>query len=176
MTDPRTGMTRGYGFVRFLDPIDQQRALNEMQGYCIGARPIRVSLATPKTKSPSLPPVTLTTTVFVGGLLSSVREDELRQYFQPFGDIVHVKIPPNKGCGFVQYLHRSAAELAIQRMNGFQIGNSRIRLSWGRSQNNKQPMSPLSSMPPSLPISPSSSTSVLSPLSSCSIDTTPLQK
>ncbi|KAI8888702.1 hypothetical protein K501DRAFT_329596 [Backusella circina FSU 941] len=172
MTDPRTGMTRGYGFVRFLDSIDQQRALHEMQGFCIGSRPLRVSLATPKTKSavssPPLPPATLTTTVFVGGLLSSVREDELRQYFQPFGEIVHVKIPPNKGCGFVQYLHRSAAELAIQRMNGFQIGHSRIRLSWGRSQSAKSP-------PPSLAMSPSSSSSILSPLSSCSITTASLQ-
>lgn len=77
------------------------------------------------------------TTVFVGGLSAPIREEELRQYFQHFGEIVYVKIPPGKGCGFVQYVSRSSAELAIQQMNGYQIGNSRIRLSWGRSQNEK---------------------------------------
>ncbi|KAI5287289.1 hypothetical protein KEM52_001663 [Ascosphaera acerosa] len=36
MTDNITGMSRGYGFVRFSDETDQQRALTEMQGvYCL---------------------------------------------------------------------------------------------------------------------------------------------
>ncbi|ORY93115.1 hypothetical protein BCR43DRAFT_507555 [Syncephalastrum racemosum] len=147
MTDPRTGVTRGYGFVRFTDYADQQRALIEMQGFFIGSRPIRVSVATPKnrvhiasppSKSPRQQPATLydpsNTTVFVGGLSTPIREEDLRQYFSPFGEIVQVKIPPGKGCGFVQYLLRQSAELAIQQMNGYQIGNSKIRLSWGRSQ------------------------------------------
>lgn len=225
MTDPRTGMTRGYGFVRFAEQLDQQRALIEMQGYFIGSRAIRVSVATPKNRSsqqqqqqqplqspqpllqsqsqqlqllqqlqlqqlqqqqqqqhqyqqqqqqqtfvntavstpsscslltsPNKSPLLQhlqsplikqdlmpmnhqsNTTVFVGGLSAPIREEELRQYFQHFGEIVYVKIPPGKGCGFVQYVSRSSAELAIQQMNGYQIGNSRIRLSWGRSQNEK---------------------------------------
>lgn len=73
------------------------------------------------------------TTVFIGGLSSLITEDELRLYFQPFGDITYVKIPIGKGCGFVQYLTRQSAELAILKMQGYPIANSRIRLSWGKS-------------------------------------------
>lgn len=73
------------------------------------------------------------TTVFVGGLSSLVTEEELRAYFQPFGTIVYVKIPVGKGCGFVQYVDRISAETAIAKMQGFPIGSSRVRLSWGRS-------------------------------------------
>lgn len=73
------------------------------------------------------------TTVFVGGLSSQVTEDELRRYFAPFGDITYVKIPPGKGCGFVQYVQRHSAEAAITQMQGYPLGNSRVRLSWGRS-------------------------------------------
>ena len=43
------GKSRGYGFVRFLDETDQQRALIEMHGYSgVNQKPMRVSLATPK--------------------------------------------------------------------------------------------------------------------------------
>ncbi|KAL9636148.1 MAG: hypothetical protein Q9164_003004 [Protoblastenia rupestris] len=50
MTDPISGMSRGYGFVRFSDEGDQQRALSEMQGVYCGNRPMRISTATPKNK------------------------------------------------------------------------------------------------------------------------------
>ncbi|KAJ1765547.1 hypothetical protein LPJ74_006309, partial [Coemansia sp. RSA 1843] len=51
VTDPITLLPRGYGFVRFGDEADQQRALVEMQGHLIGSRAIRVSTATPKRSS-----------------------------------------------------------------------------------------------------------------------------
>lgn len=173
MTDPLSGMSRGYGFVRFSDESDQQRALSEMQGVYCGNRPMRISTATPKNKggpggiggmnmpSPGgmgYPPMggqpmqpfpyqqpmnqftdPNNTTVFVGGLSGYVTEDELRSFFQGFGEITYVKIPPGKGCGFVQFVQRHAAEMAINQMQGYPIGNSRVRLSWGRSQNNSGP-------------------------------------
>ncbi|TPR05157.1 Arrestin (or S-antigen), N-terminal domain family protein [Aspergillus niger] len=159
MTDPISGMSRGYGFVRFSDENDQQRALSEMQGVYCGNRPMRISTATPKNKGPSLgaagamgmpgpagmyppmgaPPMGFygapqpmnqftdpnNTTVFVGGLSGYVTEDELRSFFQGFGEITYVKIPPGKGCGFVQFVQRHAAEMAINQMQGYPIGNSR---------------------------------------------------
>lgn len=174
MSDPITGLSRGYGFVRFTDESDQQRALQEMQGVYCGNRPMRISTATPKNKSQGgggAPPMNMAspmggmygmnpygmspfgaqpqpmnqftdpnnTTVFVGGLSGYVTEDELRSFFQGFGEITYVKIPPGKGCGFVQFVQRHAAEMAINQMQGYPIGNSRVRLSWGRSQNNSGP-------------------------------------
>lgn len=174
MSDPITGLSRGYGFVRFTDEADQQRALQEMQGVYCGNRPMRISTATPKNKNQQGgPPMGMqagpmggqmygmnpygmspfagqaqpmnqftdpnNTTVFVGGLSGYVTEDELRSFFQGFGEITYVKIPPGKGCGFVQFVQRHAAEMAINQMQGYPIGNSRVRLSWGRSQNNSGP-------------------------------------
>ena len=54
MTDQQTGQSRGYGFVRFSDEQDQQRALVEMQGVYCGNRPMRVSPATPKNRYASI--------------------------------------------------------------------------------------------------------------------------
>jgi hypothetical protein len=45
-----------------------------------------------------------------------------------------VKVPVGKHCGFVQFVRKADAERAIEKMQGFPIGGSRIRLSWGRSQ------------------------------------------
>ena len=43
MVDPSTGLSRGYGFIRFTDEADQRRALIEMQGlYCL-SRPSECS-------------------------------------------------------------------------------------------------------------------------------------
>ncbi|GAB1310706.1 mRNA binding post-transcriptional regulator [Madurella fahalii] len=189
MTDAVTGQSRGYGFVRFSEESDQQRALVEMQGVYCGNRPMRISTATPKTRShqyghghggnqmmgpvpgqaggpmwgvapyygqnafnPMQPMNQFTdpnnTTVFVGGLSGYVTEDELRSFFQGFGEITYVKIPPGKGCGFVQFVHRHAAEMAINQMQGYPIGNSRVRLSWGRSQNNSGVGTPYRPAPP----------------------------
>lgn len=191
MTDPISGMSRGYGFVRFSDENDQQQALQQMQGVYCGNRPMRISTATPKNKSGGAvggmnmpqqggPPQMgfygagapqmgfygapqpmnqftdpNNTTVFVGGLSGYVTEDELRSFFQGFGEITYVKIPPGKGCGFVQFVQRHAAEMAINQMQGYPIGNSRVRLSWGRSQNNSGPAgTPYRPAPPP-PIYPS---------------------
>lgn len=257
MVSPETGISKGYGFVRFTDEADQQRALIEMQGlYCL-SRPMRLSHATAKSKSsnggtpnpnannggysgledldsyvlgragapisggdvygrygrhsmsgpdsyPSRgelggPPRSRSvdaeelfggldarvlgvegsralsgalspegnraggpglsegarlesarallgvlnsadpynTTVFVGGLSGLIAEETLRGFFVPFGEIHYVKIPPGKGCGFVQFVRKADAERAIERMQGFPIGGGKIRLSWGRSQSDK---------------------------------------
>ncbi|KAG2155073.1 uncharacterized protein EDB93DRAFT_1248026 [Suillus bovinus] len=93
------------------------------------------------------------TTVFVGGLSPLISEETLRTFFTPFGEIhyvralflyywweahvavsVQVKVPVGKHCGFVQFVRKADAERAIEKMQGFPIGGSRIRLSWGRSQ------------------------------------------
>lgn len=42
----------------------------------------------------------------MGGLDSDVTDEDLRQPFSQFGEVVSVKIPVGKGCGFVQFANR----------------------------------------------------------------------
>ncbi|CAI0407175.1 unnamed protein product [Linum tenue] len=78
------------------------------------------------------------TTIFVGNLDSNVTDDHLRELFGQYGQLVHVKIPAGKRCGFVQYANRSCAEEALNRLNGAELSGQSIRLSWGRNSSNKQ--------------------------------------
>ena len=80
------------------------------------------------------------TTVFVGGLDAMVTEDELRGIFDRFGELVYVKIPHGKNCGFVQFVHRANAEAAIAGANGTTVGRQQVRLSWGRSNSGRGAM------------------------------------
>lgn len=169
ITDLTTGLSKGYGFVKFNNLVDQQKALIEMQGVYLNGRAIKLgqgnnsnsnmmasasnysnsksnisnlSQQLPRTQFivPNQYPPQINhftdpnnTTVFIGGLSASVTEDELRSIFEPFGPIVYINIPKGKGCGFIQFVDRQSGEAAISDMQGFPIGNSRIRLSWGRS-------------------------------------------
>lgn len=158
VVDTNTGRSKGYGFVRFADDAEKSRAMSEMNGQYCSSRPMRLGVATPKKPSaqqqyPSQAVIlaggavangsqsdtdTSNTTVFVGGLDPDVSDEELRQTFSQFGEVVTVKIPVGKGCGFVQFSNRSSAEDSIQQLNNTVIGKQTVRLSWGRSPRNQQ--------------------------------------
>ncbi|WZZ09912.1 hypothetical protein YC2023_095833 [Brassica napus] len=151
VVDRTTGRSKGYGFVRFGDESEQIRAMTEMNGQYCSSRPMRTGPAANKKPLTMQQPggyqnpqgnageSDLTnTTIFVGALDESVTEDVLKSVFGQFGELVHVKIPAGKRCGFVQYANRACAEQGLNALNGTQLGGQSIRLSWGRTTSNKQ--------------------------------------
>ncbi|XP_006594429.1 polyadenylate-binding protein RBP45-like isoform X2 [Glycine soja] len=120
--DRLTGRTKGYGFVRFSDESEQVRAMTEMQGVLCSTRPMRIGPASNKTPTTQSQPKASyqnsqpqgsqnendpnNTTIFVGNLDPNVTDDHLRQVFSQYGELVHVKIPAGKRCGFVQFADR----------------------------------------------------------------------
>ncbi|KAH7575202.1 hypothetical protein JRO89_XS02G0062000 [Xanthoceras sorbifolium] len=160
--DSNSGRSKGYGFVRFGDENERSRAMTEMNGVYCSSRPMRIDVATPKKASGyqqqySSQALVLAgghasnggriqgsdgesnnATIFVGALDSDVSDEDLREPFSQFGEIVSVKIPTGKGCGFVQFANRNNAEDALQKLQGTVIGKQTVRLSWGRNPGNKQ--------------------------------------
>jgi hypothetical protein len=152
--DPVTRMPKGFGFVRFTVKEEADQALQTMNGVFCSSRPMRVSVATDRNSRPRsvvggamvgpmggamayggpVPEEEGTnTTVFVGGLDASTTDEDLRAHFAPVGEIVSVKVPPGRGCGFVQYASKDAAEVAIAQMNGTVVNGAKVRCAWGRS-------------------------------------------
>ncbi|KAL2968522.1 hypothetical protein AAZX31_15G033300 [Glycine max] len=165
VSDPNTGRSKGYGFVKFSDENERNRAMTEMNGVYCSTRPMRISAATPKKTTsayaaPAAPvpkpvypvpaytaPVVQVqppeydvnnTAIFVGNLDLNVSEEELKQNFLQFGEIVSVKVQSGKGCGFVQFGTRASAEEAIQKMQEKMIGQQVVRISWGRTLTARQ--------------------------------------
>lgn len=73
------------------------------------------------------------TTLFVGGLAPAVAEADLSNIFHTFGVLSYVRVPPGRGCGFVQFLSRAQAERALQGAQGHMLHGAPLRLSWGRN-------------------------------------------
>ncbi|KAJ1436805.1 RNA-binding domain superfamily, partial [Sesbania bispinosa] len=113
--DANTGRSKGYGFVRFGDDNERSQAMTHMNGVYCSSRPMRIGAATPRKSSGhqqggqsngasgQSEADSTNTTIFVGGLDPNVTDEDLRQPFSQYGEIVSVKIPVGKGCGFVQF-------------------------------------------------------------------------
>ncbi|KAJ3674029.1 hypothetical protein LUZ60_006021 [Juncus effusus] len=115
--DVATGRSKGYGFVKFADEAEKNRAMAEMNGMFCSTRQMRISKAIPKRPTPvtqgagTLPPVAsdpdgTNMTIYIENLDPNITEDELRIICSHIGEINYVKILLNKGCDFVQFSHR----------------------------------------------------------------------
>jgi cold-inducible RNA-binding protein len=76
--------------------------------------------------------------IFVGNLSFSTNEDELRQLFEPFGQVDRVSIMTDRdtgrsrGFGFVEMASNEDGEKAITALNGSQIGGRTLNVNEAR--------------------------------------------
>ncbi|KAI3727333.1 hypothetical protein L1987_67146 [Smallanthus sonchifolius] len=106
MMDKITGRSRGFGFVTFTDPADTDKVLD--QDHVIDGRPVEVKRTVPREDMHGSRGVTRTKKIFVGGIPLTLMEDELREYFSNYGDIIEHQIMldrvtgRSRGFGFVE--------------------------------------------------------------------------
>ncbi|KAI2489546.1 RNA recognition motif containing protein [Fragilaria crotonensis] len=90
--------------------------------------------------------------LFVYHLPHDLTDADLATAFNPFGNVISAKVyvdrntGESKGFGFVSYDSVMAAEAAIEQMNGFQIGNKRLKVQHKRV-NSSMPPSPSGPVP-----------------------------
>lgn len=81
--------------------------------------------------------------LYVGNLPYKITEDELRQVFLEFGPVNTVNIIKDretgnsKGFAFVEMSNATAAEKAIQQLNGNSVGGRNIRVNEARPKNER---------------------------------------
>ena len=86
--------------------------------------------------------------LFVYHLPHDLTDADLATAFNPFGNVISAKVyvdkftGESKGFGFVSYDSVIAAEAAIEQMNGFQIGNKRLKVQHKRVHISNGPRSP----------------------------------
>ncbi|KAM8852623.1 nucleolysin TIAR [Synchiropus picturatus] len=146
--DLTTGKSKGYGFVSFYNKLDAENAIHNMGGQWLGGRQIRTNWATRK------PPVPKNTqdngskqlkfddvitqsspqncTVYCGGIQSGLSEHLMRQTFSVFGQIMEVRVFPEKGYSFIRFSSHDSAAHAIVSVNGTVIEGHVVKCYWGK--------------------------------------------
>ena len=70
--------------------------------------------------------------IFVGSLPFSVKETELKEFFEEYGEVTSVKIITDKfsgrskGFGFIEMTDDESAQKAINELNGSELGGRKI--------------------------------------------------
>lgn len=87
-----------------------------------------------KDAPPLAPPDDQTvTTLWVGGVIPSITENDLRMKFEEYGAVASVRVVHEKHCAFVTYITRDSAEKAAASVyNSLNIQKTPLRLSWGQ--------------------------------------------
>ncbi|MHB8216853.1 MAG: RNA recognition motif domain-containing protein [Candidatus Sulfotelmatobacter sp.] len=76
--------------------------------------------------------------IFVGNLSFNTSEDELRQMFEPFGQVDRVSIMTDRdtgrsrGFGFVEMASNEDGDKAITALNGSQVGGRTLNVNEAR--------------------------------------------
>lgn len=76
--------------------------------------------------------------LYVSNIAFKMRDDELRQAFEPYGEIVSAKIimdrdtGRSRGFGFVEFADREAGQAAIDGLNGADLQGKEISVSEAR--------------------------------------------
>eukprot|EP00002_Diphylleia_rotans_P037804 TRINITY_DN8492_c0_g2_i1.p1 TRINITY_DN8492_c0_g2~~TRINITY_DN8492_c0_g2_i1.p1 ORF type:complete len:379 (+),score=78.27 TRINITY_DN8492_c0_g2_i1:47-1183(+) len=142
VTDPFTGESKGYGFVKFSTFHDMNRALTEKQGIQLGTSRIRLSAAVYKHKDasgfdgdePMLPPEIdpNNTTIYIGGLVGKVDDVEFHRLLLAYGNVDSIRMLPEKACAIVKFQERAAAESFMNNLQGRYALGYKVKVGWGR--------------------------------------------
>eukprot|EP01039_Chlorochromonas_danica_P009414 gene9414-10399_t len=142
--DKNTKKSMGYGFVKFMKESDAIAAIEKMNGFSMGHKNLKVSVARP----PSLE--IRNCKLYVTNLPKDYDERDVVALFKEFGEIIECRVlkdrnsKSNKGVAFVQFNVKSQANNALS-LNGCQLeGSSRpLVVKYAEDQHKKKELSRL---------------------------------
>jgi len=134
MTDPKTGESKGYAFVRFWTPEAAQEAVNNLDGKILKGRSIGVALSNDNQ------------TLFLGHINKEWKRAELEMHLveakiEGLNNITIMKDPSdlvrNRGFAFVEFNTHHQAARAHGKMTkpDFRLGGMPIRCDWAEPLN-----------------------------------------
>ncbi|KAI7730565.1 hypothetical protein M8C21_021123, partial [Ambrosia artemisiifolia] len=107
MKDRQTGRPRGFGFITYADPSVVDTVIAET--HVINGKQVEIKRTIPKGSGESKPKDFKTKKIFVGGIPTSVTEDEFKGFFSKYGNVVEHEIirdhatKRSRGFGFIVF-------------------------------------------------------------------------
>jgi nucleolysin TIA-1/TIAR len=157
MKDPHTLVHKGYGFISFVNKLDAEAAIGQMNGQWLGTRKIRTNWATRKVQPGGLEIMSSVgaapssqkyvhkldynevwsrssdnnSTVYCGGI-NNITEELIRSTFGVYGQIIGLHPFPDRGYAFIRFATKEAACSAICGVHGMEINGGTAKCSWGK--------------------------------------------
>ncbi|KAK9160258.1 hypothetical protein Syun_006599 [Stephania yunnanensis] len=136
-----TGKSRGFAFVTMSTVEDCNAVIQNLDGseYC--GRTLKVNFSDkPKPKEPLYPETEHK--LFIGNLSWSVTSESLVQMSQQFGNVVGARVlydgetGKSRGYGFVCYSTKEEMEVALENLDGVELGGRPMRVSLAMGRRN----------------------------------------
>ncbi|XP_059074443.1 heterogeneous nuclear ribonucleoprotein 1 [Cryptomeria japonica] len=130
MKDRVTGQPRGFGFVTYADPSVVDKVIQDK--HVLDGRTVEIKRTIPRGNSTSKGPKTKK--IFVGGIPTSITEDEFKEYFAKFGKIVEHQIMQDRstgrsrGFGFVTFESEQVVEEIMSQGRMFELGGKQVEI------------------------------------------------
>ncbi|MCO5578941.1 hypothetical protein L7F22_032791 [Adiantum nelumboides] len=132
MKNRSTGQPRGFGFVTYADPSIVDRVLQDT--HVIDGRTVDAKRTVPREKISVPTKGPKTKKIFVGGLTSSTKEDDLKAYFGKFGKITGCqimqdhKIGKSRGFGFVTFDNEQVVEEILAQGKMHEVDGKQVEI------------------------------------------------
>ncbi|KAK7271978.1 hypothetical protein RJT34_28291 [Clitoria ternatea] len=131
MMNKFSGRPRGFGFVTFADSAVADGVL--AQEHTIDGRVVEVKRTVPR-EDIEVVGVLKTKKIFVGGIPQFFNDDELREYFSPYGNIIECQIMVDhitgrsRGFGFVTFDNEDSVEKVFSAGKIHEIGGKQVEI------------------------------------------------
>ncbi|KAG9158924.1 hypothetical protein Leryth_013308 [Lithospermum erythrorhizon] len=130
MKDRNTGQPRGFGFVTYADPSVVDKVIEET--HIINGKQVEIKRTTPRGAHGSKD--FKTKKIFVGGIPTSVTEDEFKDFFMKFGEVKEQQIMRDhasgrsRGFGFVTFEHEQAVDDLLANGNRLDFSGTQVEI------------------------------------------------
>lgn len=130
MKDRATGNPRGFGFVTYADPSVVDKVIKDK--HVIDGKMVEIKRTIPRGSAATKGPKTKK--IFVGGIQTSITEDEFKKYFSKFGKVVDHQIMQDhstgrsRGFGFVTFDSEQVVEEILSHSNMYELGGKQVEI------------------------------------------------
>ncbi|GLT31948.1 hypothetical protein SLA2020_066470 [Shorea laevis] len=130
MKDRKTGMPRGFGFVTYADPSVVDRVIEDT--HVINGKQVEIKRTIPKGAVGSKD--FKTKKIFVGGIPSTVSEDEFKDFFSQFGEVREHQIMRDhatnrsRGFGFITFDAEQAVDELLEKGNKVEMAGAQVEI------------------------------------------------
>ncbi|KAE9547244.1 hypothetical protein FO519_009545 [Halicephalobus sp. NKZ332] len=146
----KNNKSRGFGFVRFVNPEDAETVIQNLNGRAVSISK-KLHIEKGRTKDERQPELaqnrSTANNVFIRNLDKSINDTDLEREFQRFGAIISAKVArdgfgSSKGFGFVCFEDPQSATRAIQSMNNQTIRSKRVYVALHQKKEDRMKKTP----------------------------------